>query len=70
MVVEGLCGHAPLPLIQVPNKVKANANYYIKEVFDQYLEVEVPKLYPGGLAKVIFLYDKASSHTANKPPCI
>lgn len=64
MVVAGITGRGPLPLIKVPKNVKVNAHYYIENVLKPYLEKEVPKLYPGEEANVILHHDKASSHTA------
>src|SRR5277367_5411418 len=68
MVVGGMSARGPLPLIKVPNKATANAEYYIQYVLKPYLEREVGRLYPGEESKdskVTLLYDKASSHTAN-----
>ena len=65
MVVGGMTGRGTLPLLRVEKNVKVTAEYYVEKVLKRYLEVEVPKIYPGEVSKVMFHHDKASSHTAN-----
>ena len=66
MVVGAICGRGTLPLIRIPKKVKVCAEYYINDVLKPLLEVELPKLYPGELSKIVVHHDMASSHTAKK----
>ena len=65
MVVARMTGRGTLPLLKVPPQVKISSAYYVENVLKQYLETDVPKLYPGELDKVTFHHDRASSHRAN-----
>ena len=66
MVVGAISGRGTLPLVRVPKKTKVNADYYVKHVLKPLVEVQLPKLYPGEMSKVVIHHDKASSHTARK----
>ena len=66
MVVGAISGRGTLRLIKVPKKVKVNAEYYIQKVLKPFLEVQIPKLYPGETLKIVVHHDAASSHTAKK----
>jgi len=66
MVVGAISGRGILPLIKVPQNVKINSEYYIENVLKPFLEVEIPKLYPGEESKVFVHHDAASSHTSKK----
>ena len=66
MLVAGLSGKRPLPLIKVPVNVKINSEYYIKHVLEYYLEQIIPSLYGKDVNKVYFHHDAASSHTSKK----
>lgn len=63
MIVGGMTGRGTLPLLRIPPKVKVCGEFYVAHVLKQYLEVDVPLLYPGELEKVTLHHDKASSHT-------
>lgn len=64
MVVGGMTGRGPLPLIKIPNNVKINAKNYCQLVLKPYFDIYLPKLYPNEMCKILFHHDKASSHTA------
>ena len=64
MVVGALNGRGRPPLIQVPQNVKVNSNYYVEEVLKALLEFHVPKLYGEDTPKVFVHHDAASSHTS------
>ena len=63
-VVGGISGRRTLQLVQVPKKVKINADYYIRHVLRPLLEQHLPKLYPNELHQVTVHQDSESSHTA------
>jgi len=65
MVVAGMTGRGPLPLLRIPNNAKINADNYVDYVLRPYFEKYLPDLYPGEMSKLLFHHDKASSHTSH-----
>ena len=65
MIVAGMTGRGPLPLIKIPQNVKISGEVYINYVLEPLFRKYLPKLYPNEMRKLIFHHDKASSHTCN-----
>lgn len=61
MVVGAMNGRGVLPLIHVGSNAKINSKYYVDNVLQKFLEVEIPKFYPGELDKVYIHHDAVTS---------
>jgi hypothetical protein len=66
MVVGGMSGRGPLPLIRIPKNTKISSDTYIEYVLKPLFEIHIPKLYPNEMNKIFFHHDMASSHTSAK----
>jgi hypothetical protein len=66
MVVGGITGRGPLPLMRIPKNTKISSETFLKYVLRPLMKKHLPKIYPNETDKVFYHHDKASSHTASK----
>lgn len=66
MFACGISWRGPTDIYFVEPGAKVNADYYFKYVLRPIVEKDIPRLYPGEVAKVILHQDSAPAHTAKK----